>query len=284
MRKLILLLAVAASVITLAAAESSAWTTPFAPHKIAGNLYYVGTTDLACFLVTTPQGHILINTGLQDSTPLMRASITKLGFKLEDVKILLNMQAHYDHVAAMEEIRKLTGAKVLATEGDAGIMESGGKTDPHIGIGNPFTPIKVDRRLKNGEVIRLGGSELKVIETPGHTKGSVSYQFTSTEGGRKTEVLLANMQSVVMPLVGNKMMPNIVEEYERAFKVQKALKPRIWVAAHASQYDMERKLKAGSFVDPDGYAKTVAEYEQSFRERLAKEHGQPARGRQKATP
>jgi metallo-beta-lactamase class B len=255
----------------LAAQQNESWVRPFPPHKIAGNLYYVGTEDLACFLIATPQGHILINTGLADSTALLRASIQKLGYRLEDVKILLTMQAHFDHVAAMAEVEKISGAKVYATEADAPIMEDGGKSDPFFGVAQRFKPIKVDRRLKDGDVVSLGGTELAVVSTPGHTKGSVTYTMTVMDGGTARSVAIANMGSVVMPLIGNTKYPQIVEDYTRSFARQKQLTPQIWVAGHASQYHMQQKLKAGSFIDPQGYKDAVDSYEKAFRERLAKE-------------
>jgi metallo-beta-lactamase class B len=253
-------------------AQRPEWTRPFPGHKIAGNLYYVGTEDLACFLITTLEGNILINTGLADSVPLMRASAQKLGLKLEDTRILLTMQAHFDHVAAMREVQKLSGARVMATEGDAPVLEDGGKSDPFLtGERVRFAPVKVDRRLKDGETIRLGGTELVVHLTPGHTRGSVSYSMNVTQGGRKYNVLIANMGSVVMPLVGNAKYPEIVTDLAASFRKQKAMKPDIWAAAHASHYGMQAKLKAGSFVDPKGYQKAIDHYEKLYLERLAKE-------------
>jgi metallo-beta-lactamase class B len=256
---------------TLAPAQRENWKNPFPPHTIAGNLHYVGTEDLACFLITTPGGHILINTGLEDSTPLLRAGIEKLGFKLEDIKILLTMQAHFDHVAAFAEIQKLTGARMYATEQDAPVLEDGGKSDPFLDERYGFKPLQVHRRLKDGETIRLGGTELVVHLMPGHTKGSASYSMTVIERGKILKVLIANMSSVVMPLVGNSKYPQIVEDFERSFKAQKALSPDIWVAAHASHYDMDKKYKAGSFVDPEGYRAAVEEFEKRFRTQLAGE-------------
>ncbi len=247
------------------------WKRPFPAHKIAGNLYYVGTEDLACFLLTTPQGHILVNTGLADSTPLLREGIRKLGFKIEDVKILLTNQAHLDHVAAMSEIRKISGARVYATEADAPMMEDGGKSDPYFGREFWFTPVKVDRRLKDGDTVALGGTELRVVLTPGHTKGSVTYTTTVVENGRKLSVVLANMGTAVMPLVGNTKYPNIASDFEQCFAKQAKLTPDIWVAAHASQYGMARKLKAGSFIDPEGYKQAVQRFEQSFRKELERQ-------------
>lgn len=252
-----------------AAQGNKAWKTPYPAHRIAGNLYYVGTEDLACYLITTAAGHILINTGLEDSTPLLRNSLQQVGFKIEDVKIVLTMQAHFDHVAAMAEVKKLSGAQVYATEADAPILEDGGKSDPHFGKSFWFAPVKVDRRLRDGDVVALGGVSLRVVSTPGHSKGSVSYTMEVMDRGVKRSVAIANMGSVVMPLKGNAKYPNIAEDFVRSFEAQKKLRPDIWVAGHASQFDMAAKHKAGSWVDPEGYRKAVLDYEQKFREALA---------------
>ena len=244
------------------------WKRAFPPFKVVGNLYYVGTEDLACYLITGKQGHILINTGLVDSAPLIKASVEKLGFQMKDIKILLTMQAHYDHVAAMAEVQKSTGAKMFATPGDKTALESGGKID---GFGDSpayqFAPVRVDRVLKDGETVRLGETHVKVLFHYGHTKGSASYELMAD--GKP--VLLVNLPSVVQPLVGNTAYPGIVEDYERTFAAQKKLHPGIWLAGHAGQFDMQTKLKAGSFDDPKGYLEAVERYEKMYRERLAKE-------------
>jgi metallo-beta-lactamase class B len=206
----------------------------------------------------------------------LRDSFQKLGFRLEDVRILLNMQAHFDHVAAMAEVRKISGAKVFATEADAPAMEDGGKSDPVFGERARFSPVPVDRRLKDGDTIRLGEVALKVISTPGHSRGSVSYQMTVTDNGVKRNVLFANMGTVVMPLTGNVKYPNIVADFEKTFAVQKKLAPDIWLAAHASQYGMQEKLKSGSFVDSEGYKAAVAKHEKGFREQLAQARAKAA--------
>jgi metallo-beta-lactamase class B len=269
MFRLILPVAVCVAVF---AQTNPAWRRPFSPHKIAGNLYYVGTEDLACFLFVTPAGDILVNTGLADSTPMIRESFRRLGFRLEDVKILLTMQAHYDHVAAMNEIGRITGAKVYITEPDAPVLEDGGKSDPYLaGPEYRFAPVKVDRRLKDGDVVSLGGTDLKVILTPGHTRGSVSYRTSLVDQGQKRNVLLANINTVVMPLVGNRKYPQIAEDYERTYAKQRRLAPDIWVGAHAAQYDMAAKVKAGSFIDPQGYKQAVEHHYSLFRETLEKE-------------
>ncbi|MEZ5403439.1 MAG: subclass B3 metallo-beta-lactamase [Bryobacteraceae bacterium] len=254
-------------------AQRDGWTKPFPAYTIAGNLHYVGTEDLACFLITTPQGHILINTGVDGSVPMIRESMSKLGFKMEDIKILLTMQAHYDHTAGLAGIAKISGAKMYATAADAPILEDGGFSDPAFGGKRSFEPISVARKLKDGDLIKLGGTTLKTILMPGHTKGSVGYSLDVAAAGKKEPILIVNLPSVVMPLVGNKGYPNIVADYRHTFEMLKKLHPGIWVAGHGSQYDMAAKHKAGSFVDPEGYAKAVARMEQLFEERLARESG-----------
>ncbi len=261
-------------IVSAAFAQDPNWRAPFPAHKIAGNVHYVGTADLACYLITTPKGHILINTGLVDSTPLIRAGVEKLGFKLEDVKILLTMQAHFDHTAALAEIQKISKARMFATVADAPIIESGGSADPVLsGEQYRYAPVKIARRLKDGDKIRLGGTELTVILMPGHTPGSVSYSMKVSEGGRQRDLLIANMPSVVMPLVGNTKYPSIVEDFARTFEILKKLRPEIWAAGHAAQYGMAAKFKAGSFVDPEGFGQAVARFEKLYLERLARERG-----------
>jgi metallo-beta-lactamase class B len=260
----------AAMLAMLAGAQPNpSWERPFPAHKISGNLHYVGTEDLACFLITTPEGHILVNTGLKNSVRHIRAGIERLGFRYTDVKILLTMQAHFDHVAGFAEIQKATGAEVFATVPDAPVLEDGGKSDPYLGPEYRFEPVKVARRLNDGDVVELGGTVLKVHLTPGHTRGSVSYSMKVVENGKSYDVLLANMATVVMPLSGNPKYPNIVSDFERTFEVQKGLSPDIWVAAHASQYGMEEKFRKGSSVDPEGYRRAVDKHEAMFRERLS---------------
>jgi metallo-beta-lactamase class B len=255
-------------------AQQESWKAPFPAHTIAGNLHYVGTEDLACFLIATPEGHILINTGLADSTETIRESMEKLGHRLEDIEILLTMQAHFDHVAAMAAIQKLTGARVLATQGDAAALEDGGKSDPFLPEEYRFTPVKVDRRLEDGDAIRLGGAELEVHLTPGHSKGSVTYTMNVVDNGKTYSVALANMGTIVMPLVDNKYYPEIAEDLAQSFRKQRALTPDIWVAAHASQYGMQEKYEAGSFVDANGYEQAIDHFEALYLAKLAEERGQ----------
>ena len=187
-------LAILATAICALAQPNPEWTTPFPAHRIVGNLYYVGTYDLTSYLITTPAGNILINTGLEGSAPLIKAAVESLGFTLKDTKIILATHAHYDHTAAMAELKRLTGAKFMASEGDAALFEDGGKSD-YLFTDQKFrfAPVKVDGRLKDGQKISLGGTELTVYSHPGHTRGSVSYGLTIAENGRNYRVLIANM-------------------------------------------------------------------------------------------
>ncbi len=167
------------------------WSKPFQPFRIVGNLYYVGTYDLACYLITTTQGNILINTGLAASEPMLKANVETLGFKFKDIKILLTMQAHYDHMGAMAAIKQLTGAKMMIDEKDLGVMEDGGSSDYALGgNGSTYKPVKADRLLQNGDTVKLGDMHLVMLHHPGHTKGSCSFLFDVKDDQRSYRILI----------------------------------------------------------------------------------------------
>jgi metallo-beta-lactamase class B len=279
MKRKLLWGALAAMLAQSAVPSPPEWRRPFAAHRVVGNVYYVGTYDLACFLVVTPQGNILINTGLADSAPLIRKSIADLGFKLEDVRWLLTTQAHYDHVAAMAEMKRLTGARVLASQADAVLLEDGGKSDFHFGPEYGYAPVKVGERIGDGQKLRLGGVELTAYLHAGHTRGSMSYGLTVQEGGKDYRVLIANMGTINpgVKLLGNARYPRIAEDYAKTFERQKALVCDIFLSSHASQYEMHRKYTPGAaydpkrFVDPDGYRRAVEGAESTYRRQLAEE-------------
>lgn len=249
------------------------WSKSAPAYRIAEQVYFVGTAELACYLITGDQGHILINTGLKGSPEMIVQSIRSLGFDPKDIRLLLTNQAHYDHVAGFAEMRRLTGAKVCATEADAALLRNGGADDP--GGMRKFAPVSVDRVLHDGETICCGGLALKVIATPGHTPGSVSYQMTLPSQGRKRTLLFVNLPTVVMPLK-NARYPNIVMDLKQSFARLKALTPDIWVAAHVSQCGLAGKRETGRFEDPQGYAEAVADCEAAFEKKLAEDIGSPA--------
>jgi metallo-beta-lactamase class B len=279
MKRKLLWAALAATLARGAVDSPEEWRRPFAAHRVVGNVYYVGTYDLACFLIVTPRGNILINTGLADSAPLIRRSVADLGFKLEDVRWLLTTQAHYDHVAAMAEIKRLTGARMLASTADAVLLEGGGKSDYHFGPEYSYAPVKVDQRVGDGETLHLGDVELTAYLHAGHTQGSMSYGLTVHEGGRDYRVLIANMGSINpgVKLLANTRYPEIAQDYARTFERQKALACDVFLASHASQYGLHRKYTPGAaydpqrFVDPAGYRRAVAGAESAYRRQLAEE-------------
>ena len=260
-------------------AQNPAWTQRFPGHRVVGNLYAVGTYDLAVFLITSEDGHILINTGLEDSTPLIRENIESLGFQLEDVQILLQMQSHWDHTAALAEIKQLTGAAMWATEADAPVLEDGGFSDPHFGGRESFAPVTVDKIIADGEVIELGDIRLTVMDTPGHTAGSSSYLMRVREDGRDYSVAIANMGTINpgKKLIVEPTYPGVSDDFASTFRNQKALTVDVWVAAHGSQYGLHDKYEAGqayspeTFVDPTGFVAAVERLEQAYLAQLADE-------------
>lgn len=253
------------------------WSKPFPSFRIAGNLYYVGTYELACYLIATEKGHILINTGLQSSAPMIRANIEALGFKLADVKILLNTQAHYDHLGAMAEIKRMTGARLMIDKGDAQVVADGGQSDYLDGGSNClFAPIKVDRILQNGDTIALGNTKLVMLHHPGHTKGSCSFLFTVKDSARSYKVLIANIPTIVTDKSFSSLhnYPGIAKDYAYTLQAMKGLSFDIWLASHASQFDLQVKHKAGSgynpraFMDRKGYDMVLKENETEYLEKI----------------
>lgn len=253
------------------------WSKPYQPFKIVGNLYYVGTYDLACYLIVTPKGNILINTGLASSAPVIKASIEKLGFKVADTRILLTTQAHYDHMGAMAAIKKMTGAKMMVDEGDAAVLADGGRSDYALGGDvSPYTPVKADRLLHNGDVIKLGGMQLVMLHHPGHTKGSCSFMFDVKDKKRSYKVLIANMPTIITDKKFTEIpaYPNITKDYTYTFAAMKGLKFDIWLASHASQFGLYTKHKPGStykpaaFIDRKGYDAELKDLQDQFTKKI----------------
>ena len=262
-----------------AAAQSDNWTRPFPGHRVIGNLYAVGTYDLAVFLVTSDEGHFLINTGLEDSTELIRQNIESLGFRFEDIRVLLQMQAHWDHTAALAEIKEIAGAEMWATAEDAPVLEDGGVSDPHFGGEQSFQPVEVDRIIADGDVLELGDARLTVVEMPGHTAGSSGYAMTVHEAGRDYQVIIANMGTINAGkrLAVDPTYPGVADDFAETYRKQKELEIDVWVAAHGSQYNLHDKWGPGNpydpntFVDPDGFRLAVERLEQRYLDQLEEE-------------
>lgn len=265
----------------LAAQQASDWTEPFPPHRVIGNVYFVGSRGLASYLITTPQGSILVNSSLEASVPLIRASIEKLGFKFSDVKILLISHAHYDHCAGSFQIKELTGAKYMVMDADVPEIENGGKDNFQYGRmpNMRYRPVKVDRVLHDGDEVKLGGVVMVAHLTPGHTKGCTTWTMKVRDGGKTYDVVIVGSPNVNpgYKLVNNALYPQIASDYEKMFRVLKALPCDVFLGAHGNYYGMEAKYAkladggANPFIDPQGYRAYVDEREQTFRTELAKQ-------------
>ena len=249
------------------------WVKDYAPFRICGNLYYVGSYDLACYLITTPQGHILINTGMPGSAAMMRSHVEALGFKFTDIKILLATHAHFDHVGAMAEVKKITGAKMMINQNDAPVLADGGNSDYLFGgKGSTFEPVKADRLLHDNDVVKLGGMEITVLHHPGHTKGACSFMFTVKDEQRSYRVLIANMPTInegeEFPTMTT--YPDIGKDYAYSFNAMKTLQFDIWLASHAGQFGMHKKYKPGDgyhpevFIDRQGYDAQLSGLEKRY--------------------
>ena len=249
---------------------------PVKPFRIAGNLYYVGTTDVTSYLITTPKGHILIDSGLTETVPQIKSNVATLGFRLEDIKILLNSHAHFDHAGGLAELRRMTNGQFYASEKDAGLLMRGGLDDPNYGDKYPFEPVKPDKLFRNGEKVKLGGTTLTANITAGHTMGCTTWTTTIKDHGRVFNVLfLCSVSSPSYDLVTNKKYPNIEADYRASFSWLKKAKVDIFLASHAGVFgliDKADELRKGKmpnpFVDPQGYKDFVVDSERVFLEKL----------------
>ncbi len=251
--------------------DNKEWSKPTEPFRIAGNLYYVGTYDLGCYLIATPKGHILINTGLAESVPMIKKNIEQLGLKYSDIKILLTTQAHFDHVAGMAEIKKQTGAKMMVDAKDAKVLADGGNSDYYMGGKGPlYLPVKADKLLNDQDSISLGGTKLVLLHHPGHTQGSCSYLVNVKDEKRSYTVLIANMPTI-LPDTKMSGMPgyaSISKDFAYTLDAMKKLQFDLWVASHASQFNLHEKRKDGDAYNPEAFADRSL-YDKTLEERTA---------------
>lgn len=270
-----------------AASFDEAWTRDFPPFRIIGNVYWVGSYDLSTYLITTPAGHILVNTGIGDTAQKIKAGIEQLGFRLSDVKMLLATHGHFDHVAGLAELKRMTGAQLVINERDKPLIESGGRTDFVFGdrAAFHFPPAMVDRTFKDGDTLTVGDVTLTAHLHAGHTKGASSFTFDVPENGRTYRVIIANMGSINpgVKVAGMKGYPDITTDYANTFMAQQKLKVDIFLASHASQFRMHEKYKPGDaydpnrFVDPDLFLSSVRALERVYLDQLAKERASQPR-------
>jgi metallo-beta-lactamase class B len=285
MKKLWLYLLLLLPASCLYAAQNPEWTTPLAPFRIADNLYYVGSKDLASYLVVTPKGDILINSSLESSPALIKKSVEQLGFHFNDIKILLISHAHADHDAGSAEVKRLTGAKYMVMDGDVAVVESGGAKD--FAYPKDLYPVtKVDRVLHDGDQVRLGGAVLVAHKTPGHTRGCTTWTMRALINGHPRDVVIVGSWNVnpgyrLVDRPGQPASyPGIVEDYRHTFTVLKSLPCDVFLGAHGAYFSMLEKLdkaKAGAgesvWIDPEGYRAAVAERQQAFEDELKRQQG-----------
>jgi metallo-beta-lactamase class B len=254
----------------LAQGAQTDWNKPFPPHKVIGNVYFVGTEQLGSFLIVTPEGDILINSDFETTVPVIRASVEKLGYKMTDIKIILGSHAHADHMQGDALMKELTGARVMAMEQDVPAlreMKPGGKPHP------------IDRILHDGEEVKLGGTTLVAHLTAGHTKGCTTWTLKTQDNGKTYDVVILGSVGVNPGyiLVGNKEYPQIADDYVRSFRVLRALHCDVFLGAHGSFYNLSEKYpklqKSGPnpFIDPEGYKAHLDKQEKAFEAKLAEQ-------------
>ena len=246
--------------------------TAFPPHKILGNVYYVGTRSLGTFLITTPQGHILMNSNYETSVPVIRAGVKELGFEFKDIKILISGHAHPDHVEGDALVKEFTGAQVVVGRLEVPEVKKfrpGGKEHP------------IDRIVDEGDTVTLGGTTLTAHLLPGHTKGCLAWTMDLKEGGKTYHALVeCSLNGQFLQYVGNKDYPEIAEDMRASYKKARTLPVDVFLSSHASfyglqaKYDKLQKRAAGDpnpFVDPQGYQAHVDEFEKTFEAALARQ-------------
>jgi metallo-beta-lactamase class B len=260
------------------------WEEPAEPVRIVGPIYFVGTKGLGVFLITTSEGHILMNTGMPSSGPMIVDSIRNLGFKPEDIKLMINGHAHIDHAGAFGFMKKLTGAQLAVMKDDVAAMESGDGDDFKYANDFVYEGVKVDRVLRDGDTVRMGDVLLTAYHTPGHTRGATTWIANLVVDGKAYVVAFPD-GSGFNPgyrLVKNPSYPGIADDYRNTHHALEMIKPDIWLAQHNEYYDLEGKRKRAetegvkAWVDPEGYRRFIAEKKRAFEDEVDEELGVPA--------
>lgn len=255
------------------------WNQPVEPFRIVGNIYYVGASDVASYLITTPKGHILIDGGFVETAPMIRDSIRRLGFKVEDVKILLNSHAHFDHAAGLAQLKQWSGAQFIASHADGEQTAVGGKSDFMWGDRVTFPPVKPDRFIADRESVTLGDTVMTAHLTPGHTKGCTTWTTTVEENGRRYNVLfLCSVSAPGYKLVNNPKYPNIVDDYSHSFAYLKTLPCDVFLGPHASFFHMKEKRAEqktepahNPFINPQEFQAFLGNAQREFEAELKKQ-------------
>jgi metallo-beta-lactamase class B len=255
---------------------------PLKPFRVIGNIYYVGASEVTSFLITGSAGHILLDAGFAETAPQIEQNIATLGFRLADVKILLNSQAHFDHAGGLAKLKQLSGARLIASAADAELIARGGRGDFAFGDRLTYEPVKADRIVADNESISLGDTKITAHLTPGHTKGCTTWTMSVDENNKTCRVVF--LGGVTIPeykLVGNAQYPNIADDYARSFDLLKRLPCDVFLGAHGSYFGLQKKLpRVGEtpnpFIDPNGYRRHIDEFERAFHEQLNREKREAA--------
>lgn len=254
---------------------------PVEPFRMMGNLHYVGASGVTSFLLTSSEGHVLLDGGFPETAPMILENVEKLGFDIRDVRVLLNSHAHFDHSGGLAALQEASGARVVISRADADVVEAGGKGDPVVER-NDFPAVEVDRRIADGETVKVGPIELTAHVTAGHTPGCTTWSFRVREGGKTYDVVSICSLTVLsgMRLTGEPSYPGIREDFERSFRVLRSLPVDVFLASHTYFFDMAEKrerLESGAaddpFVDAGGYRAYIDAAEATFRRRLEEERG-----------
>jgi metallo-beta-lactamase class B len=254
------------------------WNQPFKPLRIIGNVHYVGASGVSSYLITSPEGHVLIDTGFEQTVPIISENVKTLGFRMEEIKFILASHAHVVHTGGHARTKELTGAQIVMSEADAALLASGGKND-FLDEAMPYRPVRADQIVREGERIKLGNIILTAHLTPGHTKGCTTWTMVAEDGGQRRNVVFFGSTSVLAKLVNNSKYPEIARDYAATFRKLKALPCDVFLAPHASFFGLEEKAReigAGKnpFVDANAFQQYVATAEQNFLRQLQKEQGQ----------
>ncbi len=278
----VLLLSVTQAFAQISDDESRKWNEPVKPFKIIGKVYYVGAKEVASYLIVTSQGHILLDTGFLETVPQIKQNVAQLGFRFEDIKILINSHAHADHAGGFAALKKeLAGAKLMVSEGDAPLLARGGKNDPNFGDRFLFEPVTADRVLRDGDTVQLGDVTMTARVTSGHTPGCTTWTMKVREGLKTYDVVFYGSTTIPgFKLVGNANYPNIVDDFERSFRILKTLPCDVFLAPHGSFFSLEEKIKRlaqnssqNPFIDETGFRRIVERTGKEFRAELKRQQG-----------
>ena len=268
---------------TFTFADDPTWSAPHAPYQITDNIYNVGTDGIGVYLITTPKGHILLDAATPEGANVVEANIKSLGFKLTDIKYLIENHAHSDHAGGLAQLKKSTGAKLIASQGDRYSLEHG-TLDSDTNWEDKYPPVNVDKIIANDRKVTLGGTHLQAIMTPGHTKGCTSWLTESMDKGVVRRVIfVCSLTTAGNKLINNKRYPGIADDFRNSFARLKEIKADILLVGHPSMANLEEKYQAqlqgkkDAFVDPDGLQKLVAKSEENFAIELNKQTGETAK-------